>query len=362
MDQRAPADSRFKTGIADKVRIAHIGLGPWGNNLLRAIAANDKAELVAICDCDPSAIKAASKKYPMASPSGSAETLVQENGIDAVIIATSTEQHYTQAKAALLAGKHVFVEKPMTRCLKEAVELTEIAQQRNLRLMVGHTFLYNNIVEDVKYRIDRGDLGEILYIYGQRLNLGRLRPDSDVIWNLAPHDVSIANYLLSARPKQVSGRGIVAVNKASALAEVGFIQLDYADGRTVHFHLSLLDPKKIRQMVIVGSDKMLIYDDVDIDRHVQIFDKRIAVEFLGPSSDLANFKSRSRAGDIVIPSLRLKEPLAEEMDHFLNCVLTQTQPKTNGAHATEVIAILEAVSQSMTRDGAVITVDYPEAA
>ena len=360
MDQRAPAQLGATAG--DKVRVGQIGLGQWGSNLLRSISANDKADLVAICDCDPNAIAAASKKYPMAIPSESADALLRDDDIDAVIIASSTKQHYAHAKAALLAGKHVFVEKPMTHSLKQAVELAEIAQRRNLRLMVGHTFLYNNIVEDVKYRIDRGDLGEILYIYGQRLNLGKLRPDSDVIWNLAPHDVSIANYFLSARPKQVSGRGIVAVNKASALAEVGFIQLDYADGCTVHFHLSLLDPKKIRQMVVVGSEKMLIYDDVDIDRHVQIFDKRIAVEFSGPSNDLASFKSKSRAGDILIPSIRLKEPLIEEMEHFLECVLTQAPPKTNGAHGVEVIAILEAVSQSMAQDGAVITVDYPKLA
>jgi predicted dehydrogenase len=226
--------------------------------------------------------------------------------------------------------------------------------------MVGHTFLYNNVVEDVRNRIVGGDLGNVLYLYGQRLNLGRLRADADVVWSLAPHDVSIANYWLDSKPHQVSARGIVCVNHQTSLAEVAFVQLDYPDGRTAHFHMSLLDPQKKRQMVVVGSEKMLVYDDVDIDRHIQIFDKRIEMDFGGPSPDLATFKAKSRAGDLVIPNIRLKEPLAVEMDHFLDCVRSGARPRTDGRHGVEVMAILEALSQSMAANGAVTPVDYPE--
>ncbi len=342
------------------VRIAQVGVGYWGPNLLRNLVASDKADLQIICDHNPEILAEAGRRFTPGRLTRSFDDIVADPEVEAVVIASPSGLHFRQAAAALDAGKHVFVEKPMTDTVEEALALAQQARSNGLCLMVGHTFLYNNVVEDVHARIVAGELGDLLYIYGQRLNLGRLRADADVVWSLAPHDVSIANYWLDSRPRQVSARGITCLNPQSGLAEVAFVQLDYPDGRAAHFHMSLLDPQKRRQMVVVGSEKMLVYDDMDIDRHIQIYDKRIEVEFGGPSPDLATFKSRSRAGDLVIPSIRQREPLAVEMEHFLDCVRSGATPRTDGVHGVGVMAVLAALSRSMAREGAVVPVEYPE--
>ncbi len=347
----------FKAERQDAIGVAQIGLGYWGPNLLRNLAANEHAELLMICDLDAAALERARRHGPR-DVTQAFDDVLNEKDVDAVIIASPSGLHYDHALAALRAGKHVLVEKPLADSSAQARELLDVATANGLCLMVGHTFLYNNVVLDVRERIISGDLGDIFYIYGQRLNLGRLRNDSDVVWTLGPHDISIANYWLDARPHQVSARGLVCVNPQVEQADVAFTQLDYPNNRSAHFHMSLLDPQKKRQMIVVGSQKMLVYDDVDMDRHIQIFDKRIEVEFSGPSPDLASFKAKSRAGDLVIPSISLSEPLAAEIDHFLECVATGAKPRTDGIHGLEVVAILEALSESMRRDGAVVTVEY----
>jgi len=263
-------------------------------------------------------------------------------------------------KVALQAGLHVLVEKPATQSVDQMVELVQLADKSQRLLMVGHTFLYNNVVREVSRRIEAGELGEIQYVYSHRLNLGRFRRDTDVLWTLAPHDISIVNYWLESRPYQVSARGLSHVRKRQGIVDVCFALLDYPDDRTAHLHMSWLDPQKTRQMVVVGDRKMLIYDDVNPSRHIQIFDKGVDWEHRGLAEDFAEFTTRLRAGDVVTPNIRLVEPLSAEVDHFIHCIRNGARPLTDGRHGLEIIAILEALTLSMHEEGHVVPVDYPE--
>jgi predicted dehydrogenase len=226
--------------------------------------------------------------------------------------------------------------------------------------MVGHTFLYNNLVRDVKERIQRGELGELQYAYSRRLNLGRFRRDSDVMWTLAPHDVSILDYWFDSRPSRVSAHGRSHLWRGSGVADVSYCLLEYPDGRSAHLHLSWMDPQKVREMVLVGDRKMLVYDDVDSARHIQLFDKGVEKEFQSTVDSFADFRTRLRSGDLVVPNLRLVEPLAVEIDHFVGCVLDSATPLTDPRHGLEVTAVLAALDQSMKDGGTSIPVEYPD--
>ena len=345
----------------NNVRICHLGCGHWGSNLIRNAAVNPRIELIALCDRDTAALKRIGDRYPGVTLCERVEEALHRRDVDAVIVATPSGLHYEHALAALEAGKHVFVEKPLASSVAEACHLVAEAERAGRILMIGHTFLYNNLVHEVKKRIDSGELGDIYYVYSQRLNLGRFRPDSDVLWTLAPHDISILNFWFESRPQQVSANGLNFIHRSANLAEVSFAQLSYPDGKEAHLHLSLLDPQKNRRMVVVGSRKMLVYDDMNSDAHIQIYDKRVEVDHQSPIRDFADFTTRIRAGDLVIPPLHLVEPLSVEIDHFVSCVLDHKVPLTDGRHGIEVLAVLEALSRSMV-DNSRLTVEvvYPE--
>ena len=340
------------------VKIAQVGCGYWGPNLGRNVVGNPHAELTALCDPDTHALQRMADKYPGIAQFDSFEDLLTQTSIDAVIIATPSGLHYQHVLAALQAGKHVLVEKPMASSVKQALELVQAAESTDRVLMVGHTFLYNNIVHEVKKRIDSGELGDIYYTYSRRLNLGRFRRDSDVLWTLAPHDISIMNYWFKSRPHQVSAQGITCIGKKNPIAEVCFAHLEYPDGRSVHLHMSWLDPRKRREIVVVGSKKMLIYDDMHADRHIQIFDKRVEVEYSNPTDDFAEFTTLLRAGDLVIPNIRLIEPLSTEVNHFVECIQNGTSPLTDGRHGLDIITVLESLTHSMSHGGGTVPVEY----
>lgn len=342
----------------NKIRIGLVGAGYWGPNLARNIAANREAELTVICDRD------AGRAGKLATATGaevetSFEAMLARRDIDAVVIVTPSAMHYSHAKAALLAGKHVMVEKPLAHETREAVELTALAARTGRVLMVGHTFLFNNLVHEVKKRIDAGELGEVFCVYSQRLNLGRFRADSDVAWTLAPHDISIINLWFGDRPTRVSGRGHTYIHRNRDIAEIAYIHLEYAGGRSAHLHLSWLDPQKRREMVVVGSERMLVYDDLNSDAHLRLYDKRAEAEHQSAIADFADFTTRLRAGDLVVPNLQLKEPLRAEIEHFVSCIQKGTRAIADGVNGIEVVAVLEAISRSMADDGRFATVEYP---
>ncbi|MBX9829351.1 MAG: Gfo/Idh/MocA family oxidoreductase [Xanthobacteraceae bacterium] len=344
---------------SDKVRVALVGVGYWGPNLARNIGQCPGARFAGVCDRDGARAKSAAAPHQGAFADTNFAATLARPDVDAVVLATPSGLHYEQTKAALQAGKHVMVEKPLAHTAQEATELVQLAAKANRVLMVGHTFLYNNVVRDVKRRIDGGELGTVRYIYAQRLNLGRFRTDSDVMWTLAPHDVSILNMWLDARPVRVSARGYSYIYPKSGVAEVAFVHLEYPDGRSAHLHLSWLDPQKRREMVIVGSDKMLVYDDGNPDAHIQLYDKKAEAEHQGELKDFADFTTRLRAGDLVIPNIRLVEPLKVEIAHFIECIAQGKKPITDGVHGLDVVTVLECASRSMAADGKFLDIEYP---
>jgi len=342
----------------EKIPVAVVGLGYWGPNLVRNVASNPKAELVAVCDINLSALHQIGMEYPGVVLYTDFRVMLDESKASAVLIAVPSGLHSRYTLLTLKSHRHVFVEKPMATSVNQAVEVMGIANATDRILMVGHVFLYNNLVHEVKRQIESGELGNIHYIYSQRLNLGRFRHDSDVLWTLAPHDVSILNYWLESKPERVSAHGCSNVWTEENIADVCFCLLEYPNGRRAHLHLSWLDPQKVRKMGVVGDEKMLIYDDLDARRHIQIFDKGIGA--IDRTHGYADFRAQLRTGDLVVPNIRLVEPLSTEVDHFLDCVKSGESPLTNGRHGLEVTCILEALTESMEKDGSTAPVRYVE--
>ena len=339
------------------IELGLVGVGAWGRNLLRNIVANEQTALVAVCDPDAAARQAAAS-LPGVKLYEQLGELLAGSRLDAVVIASPSHLHFEQSRSALEAGLHVMVEKPMSMTSQQAKTLVALARDRGRVLMVGHTFLYSNLVHEVKRRIDAGELGNVLYLYSQRLNLGRVRHDVDALWNFAPHDISITSFLLDGWPHAVSARGASFIQQADGIADVAFFQMDFDDGPFMAGHVSWLDPQKVRRMVVVGTEKMLVYDDIDTLHHIQIYDKSIAVEFQAGSRDFCDFRTLTRAGDLAVPNIRLVEPLSEEISHFARCLVDGSTPRSDGVHGLRVVCVLEAMSKSMQAGGANVNVNY----
>lgn len=333
------------------MKIAQIGCGYWGRNLLRVFADVKGAELVACCDPDQHAQETARRIMPGIETCGDWAQVLSRADIDAVVLATPAIAHYEQTRAALDAGKHVFVEKPLAMRTAEAEALARLADQKNLRLMVGHTFLYNDAVRWVKDYIDRGELGEVYYAYFHRLNLGRVRSDVDAMWNLAPHDVSIAMHWFGATPSKVEAHGVSYLQPG--IHDVAFLHLHFPNGRYAHIHVSWLDPSKTRRAVVVGSRKMIAYDDTSSDQRIMIYDKGIDRKELGAElgsfESFAEFQLVQRAGDIWIPRIQYREPLQLEAQHFIDCIHSGQKPLSDGWNGVDVVRVLEAAQMAAAK-------------
>jgi predicted dehydrogenase len=340
------------------IRLAQIGIGYWGKNLLRNFMAMNGAQVVAVCDRDPSVLEKIAVQYPLLQFSEKAPDVCSDANIDAVAVVTPVESHFELAKAALDAGKHVFVEKPMARTSAECRELIDLAAKHERVLMVGHTFLYNAAVLKVREFIQSGELGEIYYLYSQRLNLGRVRKDVDAMWNFAPHDLSIMLHWLQRQPLRVAARGSAYLQKD--VADVVFLQLDFDGGVTANIHVSWLDPNKVRRMTVVGSKKMVVYDDVTSDHKVQVFDKGIARENIsanfGEFDSFGKFQLIQRAGDVLMPKVDFVEPLKVQCQHFVDCIVKNQKPLSDGENGLQVVRILEAAQRSMEARGGMVEV------
>ena len=329
--------------MKDQFIIAQIGCGYWGPNLLRNFSALKNCRVKNVVDASAERRAFVSANFPRTTAVEDHKAVLADPEIDAVIIATPAGTHFELACAALVAGKHVFVEKPMATKAAEVDELGRLAAERKLIVMVGHTFIYNAAVRYVKKLIDAGDLGEIRYIYSQRLNLGRIRPDVDALWNFAPHDISIIQYWLGDPvPLSVSRRGMAYMQ--DGIDDVVFLSLTYPGKIMANIHVSWLDPQKVRKMIVVGSKKMVVYDDVADDK-IAIYDKGIDRRaVLGENMDFDHPRPPEfnyRSGDILLPQVKFVEPLRVEAEHFLDCIKNKTTPLTGLAHAREVVSILE---------------------
>ncbi|MEW5945083.1 MAG: Gfo/Idh/MocA family oxidoreductase [bacterium] len=337
----------------EDVRIAVIGAGYWGKNLVRSFYGVEGGRLAAVCDVAPGAFSSLKRLYRDVRYVRDYGEVISSGDVDAVVVATPAELHYRMAMDALRAGKHVLVEKPLSLKSGDCRRLIAEAEKRKLILMAGHTFLYNDAVNAVKGLIDSGELGEVYYIYAQRLNLGVVRRDVDVVWNLAPHDVSIICMWLGEVPGSVSARGRTYLQRG--IHDVAFVDLYFGGEVFAHVHVSWLDPGKVRAITIVGSRKMAVYDDVSPDAKVRVYDKGISVrnlrERLGDYDDFGKFQLITRAGDLVVPKIDFREPLQVESAHFVECVREGRRPLTDGRNGLDVVRVLEAAQRSLQTGG-----------
>jgi len=340
------------------IHLAQIGVGYWGKNLLRNFIVAREAQMVAVCDRLASELGKIAALYPHFKLYERPDAILADPHIDAIAIATLPESHFELARMALSVGKHVFVEKPLARTSAECRELIALAARQKRLLMVGHTFLYNAAVHKVREYVQSGELGEIYYLYSQRLNLGRVRQDVDAMWNFAPHDLSIILYWLQQMPLRVAARGSAYLQKN--ISDVVFVQLEFYGGMTANVHVSWLDPNKVRRMTIVGSEKMVVYDDVASDHKVKVYDKGIPRQnlsaSLGEFDSFDKFQLIQRAGDVLLPKVDFVEPLKVQCQHFVDCILSNKRPLSDGENGLQVVRILEAAQKSMQNGGMAVAV------
>jgi predicted dehydrogenase len=326
------------------ITVAQAGIGYWGPNILRNLAANPRCRVKTAVDFSEDRRNFVTKLYPGIAASGDPEAILSDPEIDAVVIATPASTHFDLAMRCLAAGKHVLVEKPFATKVEEVERIAAKAREVGRVAMAAHTFIFNDAVRHLKKLIDSGELGEVRYIYSQRLNLGRIRADVDALWNFAPHDVSIIQYLLGdPQPVSVLRRGMDYVQPG--IEDVVFLHIEYPKKVMAHVHVSWLDPHKIRQMTVVGTRKMAVYDDV-ADNKIAIYDKGIEPKaVLGQRMDFdapGPMQFTHRSGDILLPNISFREPLKVEIDHFFDCILNGAACLTGPDHAREVVRILSA--------------------
>ncbi len=334
------------------INIAQIGCGYWGPNLLRNFVQNHKCSVKTVVDISEKRLNYIKHLYPHIKVTKKIEDIIKDNTIDAVVVSTPAASHYKMTKTLIKSGKHVFVEKPIALKTTEALKLIELAEKYKKKLMVGHTFRYNSAVHSLKNYIDHDELGNIYYVYSQRLNLGKVREDVNVMWNLAIHDVSILLFILDATPVSVIAKGVSYIQ--DNIDDVVFMVISFDNNIAAHIHVSWLDPNKVRKMTVVGSKKMVVYDDIS-DYKIQIFDKGIDKksidESLGEFDDFGKFQLIHRAGDIFVPKIEFEEPLKIECDHYLNCILNDEKPLSDGYEGLRVVNILESAQKSLAECG-----------
>ncbi|MEW6207227.1 MAG: Gfo/Idh/MocA family oxidoreductase [Acidobacteriota bacterium] len=334
------------------VNVALLGLGYWGPNLLRNLVALETVKVTALCDLNVQRAAIFQRRFCAdARIIGDYRLLADDPQVDAVVVATPIRTHYEVGSFLLASGKHVLIEKPLARTEDECRKLIAMAEHHRRVLMVGHVFEYNVAVRRIKQYINGGDLGRLFYVYSQRVNLGRIQHDINALWSFAPHDISILNYWFDEQPSRVSARGFSYLN--SGIEDVVFATLEYPNGIGAHLHLGWLDPRKARLMTLVGSKKMLIYDDVSLDGKIQIYDKGIAGlhDFLETPESFAEFQFQLRVGDLVIPTMQFGEPLQSECQHFIDCIEHERQPLSDGLSGLRVVRVLEAAQRSLRQDG-----------
>ncbi|MEX1116469.1 MAG: Gfo/Idh/MocA family oxidoreductase [Akkermansiaceae bacterium] len=348
-------NSLIDPDMSHGLSIGVVGLGYWGPNLARNFNQLPGCGLSALCDLDPGRLEKMLPLYPGVPIYTSFEEMLVHADLDVVAVATPVPHHFPVAKAALLAGKHVMVEKPLAASVAECEELIELAESRGLNLMVGHTFLYSAPIRMIKKIIDSGDIGEIRYINSQRLNLGLFQKDVNVVWDLAPHDISIILHLLGQMPDFVNCQGNAHITPG--IEDVSNLSLRFQSGQFATIQSSWLEPRKVRQMTIVGTRKMIVYDDIEPMEKIRIYDTRIECP---PHYDsFGDFHYSYHYGDSFVPYIEQSEPLRQMCQHFIDGILTGSRPLSCGKSGLEVLRILEASSKSLKANGAAVNLEAP---
>lgn len=334
----------MKDGV---VNVGVVGCGYWGPNLIRNFRSLQDCKLKAVCDMDEERLAHMESLYPGVETTRDVDALVGDAEIDALVIATPVFLHHELGMKSLKAGKHTFIEKPMAASSEQCRELVSTARDGKLTLMVGHTFLYSSPIRKIKEIVDSGDIGEIRYISSRRLNLGLFQKDINVVWDLAPHDLSIIVYIMDDTPSELNCQG--KANVTPGIEDVTNLTLFFEQGGFATVHNSWLDPKKVRDMTIVGTKQMIAYDDLEPLQKIKIYDLRVDTP---PHYDtFAEFQYSYHYGDMCAPYIKQEEPLRVECQHFIDCIKDGTSSLTCGEHAWEIVRILEAASRSLADNG-----------
>jgi len=342
--------------MSKKIKIGVAGCGYWGPNLIRNFRALPDCNLKIMCDLSFARLKHLKSLYPEVASATDYKHMLNGISLDAVVIATNVKTHFPLAKAALLAGKHTFIEKPMAASVEHCEELVDIAKKKGLVLMTGHTFLYSPVVRKIREIIDKGDIGEIRYISARRLNLGLFQKDINVAWDLAPHDLSIILSIMGETPESVNCRGSAHITPG--IEDVTTMCLTFSRQRSAVIQSSWLDPRKVREMTIVGSKRMIVYDDLAPLEKIRVFDMR--VERPPHYDTFGEFQYAYHYGDMYAPYIKQEEPLKTECQHFLDCINHGATPVSCGERGTELVRILEASSESLRNGGAPVHFSRPQ--
>ena len=336
--------------MTDSTGIAIVGTGDWGANLVRNFAALPGARLVAVCDSDAERLRRTAAQVPQARALASVDEVAAAGDVQAAVVSASAASHYALARTLLEAGKDVYVEKPLTLRVADAEHLVALARERQRILMVGHLLLFHPAVKYLKDMVTRGELGDLHYLYSQRVNLGKVRRDENALWSFAPHDLSVILHLLEAEPLDVVARGSAFVQPG--VEDVVFVDLRFPGGRMAHVHVSWLDPHKIRRFTVVGSSKMAVFDDMEASEKIRVYDKGVDTGKVVGWGDALSVRS----GDILIPKIGTQEPLRLECQHFVECVRERKTPLTDGAHGLSVVRVLAAAQALLEAGGTPIPV------
>jgi predicted dehydrogenase len=338
--------------VVSRVKVGVVGIGYWGPKIVRNLYELPDADLQYAVDLDSARLARVAAQYPTVRTTQSLDDLLASE-VEAVVLSTPIRSHYALAKRALLAGKHVLVEKPLTANSDQALELVQLAERLGLLLMVGHTFEYNPAVRLLREIVASGEIGEIYYVDAARLNLGRFQTDINVLWDLAPHDISILLYVLQCEPTAVSARGFASVNPA--VHDVAYVEARFPNRIHAHLHVSWLDPCKVRRVTIVGSKKMVVYNDVQEAEKIRIYDKGVTRPY--ETDRFQDFHLTYRYGDLKVPYIPHEEPLRNQCAHFLSCIQTGTSPQSDGRIGLKVVRILEQADRSLQNGGMRESVD-----
>ncbi len=337
--------------MSERIGISVVGTGDWGANLVRNFANLPGARLVSVCDADPKRLAKTAAQYPGVRAVDDVAEVASDPEVQGVVVASSAVSHYPLAKALLEAGKDVYVEKPITLEVEHAETLCRIAKEKGRILMVGHLLLYHPAVTYMKKLIDDGVIGDVFYVLCQRVNLGKVRKDENALWSFAPHDLSVVLHLLGAEPVDVVARGAAFLQEG--VEDVVFVDLRFPNGKMAHVHVSWLDPHKERKVTVVGSKKMVVFDDMAPSEKITIYDK--GVDRAGEVVSYGEMLT-IRSGDILIPKVPAQEPLRLECLHFVECIRERKRPLTDGVGGLRVVKVLDAAQRSLKSGGAPVAI------
>jgi predicted dehydrogenase len=343
-----PSEFHQPSSPANLVRVAVVGYGYWGPNIVRNLHSLDSAQVVMVCDPNPKALARVSRAYPGMEVTSDFSSVLRSPDVDAVAVVTPVWTHYELARTALENGKHVFVEKPFTSTAQQAEELIELAERKNLKIMVDHTFLFSGAVRKIREVIDAGTLGPLYYFDSTRVNLGLFQHDVSVVWDLAPHDLSVMDDIIRERPEAVVATGGSHLN---GLADMAFITIYFQSSIVAHINVNWLSPVKVRTTLIGGRDKMLVWNDLEADEKIKIYDRGVQIT---SGEGLYDLLVSYRSGDVWSPKCDQTEALKLELEYFVDCIRNDWQPTNDGAAGLRVVRLLEAADTSLKNRGLLV--------